>query len=112
RARRRNFDDGARPVETVVKTECIAHVTHYRHVMVLRGLTQPVGVKWRGPKRRGKPRKRGWDLGAPVSPTLKGLCGNIPPVLVPEGPSRLAQEFIPGKGLRASGLVPEARLRF
>src|SRR5215475_2728569 len=39
--------------------------------LLLRGLTQPVGVKWRGPKGRGKPRKRGWDLGAPISPTLK-----------------------------------------
>src|SRR5262245_54697381 len=39
--------------------------------LLLRGLTQPAGVKWRGPKGRGKPRKRGWDLGAPVSPTLK-----------------------------------------
>src|SRR5215813_14724578 len=31
-----------------------------------------VRANWRGPKGRGKPRKRGWDLGAPVSPTLKG----------------------------------------
>src|SRR5262245_22793271 len=30
-----------------------------------------VGVKWRGPKGRGKPRKRGWDLGAPVPQPLR-----------------------------------------
>ena len=41
--------------------------------LLLRGLTQPVGVKWRGPKGRGKPRKRGWDLGTPVFPNPKGL---------------------------------------